>query len=55
MKLGVLTALFSDKPLKEVLDLIRPLELQTVELGTGNYPGAALPPAGTARIQAEKR
>lgn len=39
MKLGVLTALFSDKPLKEVLDIIRPLELQTVELGTGNYPG----------------
>lgn len=39
MKLGVLTALFSDKPLKEVLDLIRPLKLQTVELGTGNYPG----------------
>jgi sugar phosphate isomerase/epimerase len=39
MKLGVLTAMFSDKPLKDVVELIRPLELQTVELGTGNYPG----------------
>ena len=41
MKLGFLSVLFSDKPLKEVLDIIRPLELQTIELGTGNYPGDA--------------
>lgn len=33
--------MFSDKPLKNVLELIRPLGLQTVELGTGNYPGDA--------------
>ncbi len=39
MKLGLLTVMFSDKPLKDVLELIRPLDLQTVELGTGNYPG----------------
>lgn len=39
MKLGLLTAMFGDKPLKEVLEIIRPLELDTVELGTGNYPG----------------
>lgn len=39
MKLGLLTAMFSDKPLKDVLELIRPLGLQTVELGAGNYPG----------------
>jgi sugar phosphate isomerase/epimerase len=39
MKLGLLTAMFSDKPLKQVLELIRPLGLQTVELGAGNYPG----------------
>jgi sugar phosphate isomerase/epimerase len=41
MKLGLLTVMFSDKPLKEVLEMIRPLELSTVELGTGNYPGDA--------------
>jgi len=45
MKLGLLTVMFSDKPLKEVLEMIRPLELQTVELGTGNYPGGAHCPA----------
>ena len=39
MKLGFLTALFGDKSLDEVLDIIRPLELDTVEFGTGNYPG----------------
>jgi len=41
MKLGFLTVMFSDLPLKKVLDVIRPLKLQTVELGTGNYPGDA--------------
>ncbi|MCK5861735.1 MAG: sugar phosphate isomerase/epimerase [Candidatus Hydrogenedentes bacterium] len=41
MKLGLLTVMFSDKPLKDVLDMVRPLKLQTVELGTGNYPGDA--------------
>ncbi len=44
MKLGLLTVMFSDKPLKKVLEMIRPLGLQTVELGTGNYPGAAHAP-----------
>ncbi len=39
MKLGLLTAMFGDKPLKDVLELIQPLGLKTVELGTGNYPG----------------
>jgi len=41
MKLGVFTALFGDKSFAEMLDIIRPLGLQTIELGTGNYPGAA--------------
>ena len=41
MKLGFLSVLFSDRSLKEVLDVIRPLELQTIELGSGNYPGDA--------------
>lgn len=40
MKLGVLTALFADKPLDEVLDLCAAKGLTAVELGTGNYPGA---------------
>ena len=44
MKLGLLTVMFSDKPLKKVLEMIRPLGLQTVELGTGNYPGGAHAP-----------
>jgi len=39
MKLGFLSVLFSDRSLKEVLETIRPLGLQTIELGTGNYPG----------------
>jgi len=41
MKLGCLTAMFSAKSLKETLDIVRPLGLQALELGTGNYPGAA--------------
>jgi sugar phosphate isomerase/epimerase len=41
MKLGLLTVMFSDKPLKDVMDIIRPLQVQTVEFGTGNYPGEA--------------
>ena len=41
MKLGFLTALFSDKSLAEVLDTIRPLRLGAIEFGTGNYPGSA--------------
>ena len=41
MKLGFLTALFGDKSLKEVLDIIRPLGLQSIEFGAGNYPGSS--------------
>ena len=44
MKLGLLTVMFGAKPLKDVLEIIRPLKLQTVELGTGNYPGEAHAP-----------
>jgi len=44
MKLGLLTVMFGDTPLKEVLDMIRPLKLDTVELATGNYPGDAHAP-----------
>jgi len=41
MKLGCLTAMFSDKSLDQVLDIVRPFGLQALELGAGNYPGAA--------------
>jgi sugar phosphate isomerase/epimerase len=41
MKLGVLTVLFGDKPLKTVLEYFRPLGLGAIELGAGNYPGDA--------------
>ena len=40
MKLGCLTAMFSDKSLKQTLDILRPFGLQAVELGVGNYPGS---------------
>lgn len=41
MKLGCLTAMFSDRSLKDTLDILRPFKLGAVELGAGNYPGAA--------------
>jgi sugar phosphate isomerase/epimerase len=37
----VLTVLYSERPLGEVLDRAGELGLDAVELGTGNYPGAA--------------
>jgi sugar phosphate isomerase/epimerase len=40
MKLGFLTALFQDKSLDEVLEIIRPLGLETIEFPCGNYPGS---------------
>jgi len=33
--------MFSDKSLDQVLDIVRPFGLQALELGAGNYPGAA--------------
>jgi len=41
MKLGVFTALLSDKPIDEALEYIVESGLDAVELGTGNYPGNA--------------
>lgn len=40
MKLGVLTVLYAERPLEEVLDRAVELGLDAVELGTGNYPGS---------------
>lgn len=41
MKVGVFTALLSQLPLEEALKKLKPLQIDTVELGTGNYPGDA--------------
>ncbi|HPQ46706.1 MAG TPA: sugar phosphate isomerase/epimerase [Clostridia bacterium] len=41
MKLGVLTVLFSNLTLEDTLKKLKPLGVQTVELGCGGYPGTA--------------
>ena len=39
MRVGVFTALLSQLPLDKVLEKLKTLDISTVELGTGNYPG----------------
>lgn len=39
MRVGVFTALLSQFPLDKVLEKLKTLDISTVELGTGNYPG----------------
>ena len=41
MKLGVFAVLLSDRPLEQMLDTVVELGLDTVEIGTGAYPGDA--------------
>src|SRR6059058_590538 len=41
MKIGVFTPLLSALPLDEVLKKLKSLDIDTVEFGTGNYPGDA--------------
>ena len=41
MKVGVFTALLSQLPLEDVLRKLSSLDIHTVELGTGNYPGGS--------------
>lgn len=41
MKLGVFTVLYADRSLEETLEHLAGLGVGAVELGTGNYPGAA--------------
>jgi sugar phosphate isomerase/epimerase len=41
MRVGVFTPLLSQLPLKDVLAKLKPLDISTVELATGNYPGDA--------------
>jgi len=55
MKLGLLTVMFGNKPLKDVLELVRPLGLDCVELGTGNYPGCAHAPLDELLASKPKR
>src|SRR6476646_9323857 len=39
MRVGCFTALLSQLPLEKVLEKLKALNISTVELGTGNYPG----------------
>ena len=39
MRVGVFTPLLSQLPLEDVLKKLKTLNIDTVELGTGNYPG----------------
>ena len=39
MRVGCFTALLSQFPLEKVLEKLKSLNINTVELGTGNYPG----------------
>ena len=39
MRVGVFTALLAEFSLQQVLDKLKKLDISTVELGTGNYPG----------------
>jgi sugar phosphate isomerase/epimerase len=41
MRLGVFTPLLSHLPLEDVLAILKSLQIDAVELGTGNYPGDA--------------
>ena len=41
MKIGVFTPLLSGLPLDDVLKKLKSLNIDTVEFGTGNYPGDA--------------
>jgi sugar phosphate isomerase/epimerase len=41
MNVGIFTALLSQLPLPQVLERLKTLQISTVELGTGNYPGDA--------------
>jgi sugar phosphate isomerase/epimerase len=41
MKIGVFTALLSQLPIDAVIQKLRALKIDTLELGTGNYPGDA--------------
>jgi sugar phosphate isomerase/epimerase len=55
MKLGVLTVLYGDRPLAAALDAARAAGLDCVEIGTGNYPGAAHADVDALLASADRR
>ncbi|PLT27744.1 sugar phosphate isomerase/epimerase family protein [Peribacillus deserti] len=55
MKLGVFTVLFSEKTFEEMLDYVKAAGLDSVEIGTGNYPGNSHCPLDELLESEEKR
>lgn len=55
LRLGLFTWPFNDKPLAWVLDYARELNLQMLEIGTGNDPGAAHCPVDALLADAGRR
>ncbi len=53
MKVGVFTALLSQFPLDKVIEKLKKLNISTVELGTGNYPGGPHCPLSMLQNDAE--
>ncbi|SDI80150.1 sugar phosphate isomerase/epimerase family protein [Alteribacillus bidgolensis] len=55
MKLGVFTVLFSSKKFEDMLDHVKASGLQSVEIGTGGYPGDTHCPIDELLESTEKR
>lgn len=55
MKLGVFTVLFSNQSFEEMLDIVQRAGLDTIEIGTGNYPGNAHCPLDELLESEQKR
>ena len=53
MRVGCFTALLAQFPLEKVLEKLKKLNISTVELGTGNYPGDPHCKLSMARNQKE--
>ena len=55
MKVGVFTAMLGQLPLERVLEKLKGLKIDTVELGTGNYPGGPHCPLSMLDNAAERK
>jgi len=55
MKVGVFTAVLGQLPLERVLEKLKGLKIDTVELGTGNYPGGPHCPLSMLDNAAERK
>lgn len=51
MRVGVFTPLLSQLPLNAVLAKLKSLDIDPVELGTGNYPGDAHAPSSLSLLR----